>query len=163
MRALYIIGILLSIVFAIVTLYFAEVYLQLSLSFTKYHGNENDGVLDSIQINMNKIAATWMFVSLLFFIYFIVMDIIGLVRIKRKITKVLSVMGLLITGIMLSWAIVVISLTWKISVLEVVGMYLIYALLYFVFSIAGLIQAVKWRNQNYIKTDESVLDDLLKT
>lgn len=159
MRAFYIIGIILSVVFVIVTGYFLEEYQSARWSYYDYtYGSSGN---DTMYYKMREITFTWAVVSLFFFLYYIAVDIVGLIKIKRATTKVLSIIGLSISGIMLAWNFLVMSSPSGISVDEVGGAWVLYAFMYLAFSIVGLVQAVKWRNRNKVKVNDQILDDLL--
>lgn len=159
MRAFYIIGIVLSVAFIFVTGYFIEEYQSARWSYYDYSYGSSG--YNSSYYRANEVTFNWAVVSVFFFLYFIAVDIIGLVKIKRTTTKVLAIIGLSISGLMLAWNFLVMSSPSHISVDEVAGAWMLYSLLYLAFSIVGLVQAVKWKNRNIANANEQVLDDLL--
>lgn len=161
MRAFYILGIIFSILLIIVTGYFIAEYQSARYSYYSYDYSYNSYGSDSSYYEMREVTSNWAITTLFFFLYYIAVDILGLVKIKRTTTKVLSIIGLSLSGIMLFWDLLVISSPGGISVDEVGGVWVLYALIYLAFSIVGLVQAVKWKNRNKLNSNDKVLDDLL--
>jgi len=163
MRALYIIGIVLSIGLITTTIYYTEEHQSVYYSSYSYdsYGYDSYGGYDDTYYRKAEITFEWAVVSLFFFLYFIATDILGLVKIKRTTTKVLGIIGLSLSGIMLLWDLAVLSSPSGISINEIGGVWALYSLVFLAFSIVGLVQAVKNLKQAPAAKKDTVLDELL--
>lgn len=151
MKALYIIGIVLSVIFMFVIGYFiAEVessryagYMyDYSSSYSSY-GSYNYGYNSYVDYGRED-TFIGAIVSFFFFAFFILAGILGLVKTKTKTNKVLSIIGLSLSGIFFFWNLAVMVDPGGISYDEVGGGYGFYTFVMLAFMIVGLVQAVKY-------------------
>lgn len=146
-KAFYIIGIVFSVIFTFVVGYYvAEVaaarfdylFSDLSSYSSSYYSSYSSS---SEYKDLTFSASLW---SLFFIATFIAIDLLGLLNIKTKTTKVISIIGLCISGIFLLWNFAVMFSDGGITFDEVGGAYIFYCLIMLAFSIIGLIQAVRF-------------------
>ena len=154
-RAFFIVGIVFSVIFMFVTSYYAEEvqsarwsawdsysyssYDYDSYSYPSYNSYSYD---NSDDLTME--AGLW---SLFFFLCFITIDILGLMKVKTKTMKVLGIIGLCFSGIFLLWNFLVIFDPGAISFDEVAPAWILYCLIMLAFTIVGLIQSVRYYKQ----------------
>ncbi len=100
-------------------------------------------------------------VSFFFFLYFISMFILGLIKVKTTANKVFGIIGLSISGIFFLWNFLVIFDPGAISFDEVGGAWMLYSLIVLAFSIVGLVQAVKYKNLDRSGAITSGAQDIL--
>lgn len=164
MKALYIIGIVLSIGLISTTIYYTEEYSSVYYSsyYNSYDSYDYYGGYDDSSYKRAEITFEWAVVSMFFFLYFIALDILGIAKIKRTTTKVLAIIGLSLSGLMLLWDFAVMSSPRGISINEVGPVWAIYSIIFLAFSIVGLVQAVKFSNQKVAPVRDKVLDELLE-
>ncbi|MES2555684.1 MAG: hypothetical protein V4604_06010 [Bacteroidota bacterium] len=86
-------------------------------------------------------------ISLLFIFFFLTSDLLGLLKVKTKTTKVLSIIGLSFGGIFLFVDVIMILSPSSSSFDEGGGSLVFYGLIVLAFSIVGLIQSVRYSNQ----------------
>lgn len=156
-RALYIIGIVLSVVFIGVCGYYIAEYQQERFSYilsSSYYSS-----YDYASGNLTAITEEAGLVSLFFFLFFITADIMGLVKVKRKTMKVMGIIGLCISGIFLLWNLAMLAEPGAMSFDEVGGGFVFYALIMLAFSIVGLVQSVQFAKYGRTTTRKST--DLL--
>ncbi len=153
-KAFYISSLALSFIFLFVTAYYIQEvesarYASFSDSIYSYSSgyssyNYNSGSSETEEGGL---------VALLFLLFFITTDILGLVRIKRTTTKVLSIIGISIGGIFILWDVLMISSPSSISFDEVGAVFLLYSFVVIAFSIVGIIQSTRFsRTGNSSKT-----------
>lgn len=83
-------------------------------------------------------------ISLLFFFYFITVDIAGIAKIKLTTTKVLSIIGLSLSGIFLLWNFAMMAEPNSISFDEIGPAWILYSLVMLAFMIVGLVQSIRY-------------------
>jgi hypothetical protein len=134
-KTFYILGIVFSVVFFIVIAYYVEeVNSYDSYSYSSYYSYDSStGITSEAGI-----------ISVLFILFFIAMDILGLLKIKTRTIKVLSIIGLSLSGLFLLWAIAMLSDPGAISFDEAGPGFWLYALITLAFSITGLIQSIQF-------------------
>lgn len=142
MRALYIIGIVLSVVFIFVSGYFIE-----EASYERYSSYSNYSYDDPFTTYSYSSSgeSTFMagFISLFFFFYFTTVYIAGLIKIKRTTNKVLSIIGVSLTGILLLWNLLMMAEPASLSFDEIGPVWILYCLPTLAFMIVGLVQAIR--------------------
>lgn len=166
-KAFYITGIVLSVVLIIVGAYYStevskaridELFSTVDSYFDdyNYYGRSSSN-------RVSDYTFEGAFVSLFFFLFFIASDLLGLIRVKTNTTKVLSIIGLSLSGIFLLWNFLVMSSDGGISYDEVYPAYLLYCLVMLAFSIVGLVQSVRFSNRGNVKAPLSNVEskDLL--
>ena len=156
MRALYIVGIVLSVVFLFVIAFFvAEVE---SARYMSYYNYDYNNTYSSYSYNSfsnygSDETMTAAIVSFFFFVYFILTSIFGLIKVKTKTNKVLSIIGLCISGIFFLWNLLVMIDPGSLSFDEVGGGWAFYSLIMLAFMIVGLVQAVR-----FLKRAATIMD-----
>lgn len=150
-KAFYIVGIVFSVILMIITFYYADEvhsarmdalwddlysydyggYNSYSYSYSSYD-RDND---------LTEEAALW---SVFFILSFIAIDLLGLLKVKTKTTKVLSIIGLSLSGIFLFWSFGVMSSPGSMSFDEVAPGWLFYCLTMTAFTIIGLVQSIRY-------------------
>ena len=148
MRAFYIIGIVLSVVFVFVSAYFIE-----EVSYERYSSYAYNSYYDySTSYSYHSSGeSTFMagLISLVFFFYFTTVYIVGLVRIKRTTNKVLSIIGLSLTGILILWNLLMMVEPSSLSFDEIGPVWILFCFPTLAFMIVGLVQAVRSLNSTY--------------
>jgi hypothetical protein len=147
-KAFYITGIVLSVIFFFLIALYAEEtssarysdYYSYS-SYSDYNSYNSYRSYGSSASEYTTEAALW---SILFFLFFVATDILGLIKIKTKTTKVLSIIGLSISFIFLLWNFGVLSSPSSMSFDEVAPAWILYSFIFLAFSIIGLVQSVKY-------------------
>ena len=149
-RAFYIVGIVFSVVFLFVTAYYAEEvndarfeYLYSDLSSYGYD-NPYSYYSGSSYQDLTFEASLW---SLFFFLTFITVDLLGLLKVKTTTTKVLSIIGLCLSGLFLLWNFAVMASPGGLSFNEVSPGWAFYCLVMLAFGIVGLVQSVRYHKR----------------
>lgn len=149
-RAFYIVGIVFSIVFLFVAGYYSEAvdsakwesfYSSLASSYDDYGYSYNSYSYDYRADDLTVQAAMW---SLFFFLAFIAIDLLGLLKVKTKTMKVFAIIGLSISGIFLLWNFAVMASPGSLSFDEVFPAWMLYCFVMLAFSIVGLVQSVRY-------------------
>ncbi|MFK7784741.1 MAG: hypothetical protein AB8B56_06490 [Crocinitomicaceae bacterium] len=153
MKALYIIGIVLSVIFIFVIGFFiVEVESARYVSYLDYNYSDpysyNYSSYNSYSNYGEDETMLGAIVSFFFFAFFITAGILGLIKTKTKTNKVLSIIGLSFSGIFFLWNLVVMVDPGAISYDEVGGGYVFYTLVMLAFMIVGLVQAVKYAKRS---------------
>ena len=152
-KALYIVGIVFSVIFLILTFGYAEEvssarwtdYSYYSYDYYYYDYSASD-------LTMN--AALW---SLFFFLSFIAIDLLGLLKVKTKTTKILSIIGLSLSGMFVLWNFAVLSSPGSLSFDEVSPAWVFYCLAMLAFTIIGLIQSIRFgRKASAVEANQPV-------
>lgn len=165
-RALYIIGIVFSFIFLIVIGYYIEEvssarlsYLFSSFDFDYGYGSSYNSYGSSSEYkDLTVNGAIW---SALFILAFVGIQLVGLIKVKTKTIKVLSIVGLALSAIFLFWSLGVMASPGSMSYDEVGGGFGLYALIMMAFSIVGLIQSVRFLKremQPAVSKSEDLLD-----
>lgn len=146
-RAFYIVGIVFSVIFMVVTGYYAEEVDSAKMydlfssysydSYSSYSSYYSSGLAESYTSE----AATW---SLFFFLSFIAIDLLGLLKVKTTTVKVLSIIGLSLSGIFLLWNFVVLSSPGSVSFDEVAPAWIFYTMVMLAFTIIGVVQSSRY-------------------
>lgn len=156
MKAFYITGIVLSVIFMFVIGYFIDEVE--SARYSSYYYNSYSNPYDTYSsyssYNYNSydsgadetMAAA--IVSFFFFVFFILTSIFGLIKVKTTTNKVLSIIGLSISGIFFFWNFLVMFSPSSISFDEVGGGWGFYSLIMLAFMIVGLVQAIRYAKRS---------------
>jgi hypothetical protein len=151
MKALYIVGIVLSFIFLFVIAFFvSEVEsARFSSLFNSYSDPYGYNYGYSSYTNYGE-DETLMgaIVSFFFFAFFIFAGIMGLIKTKTKTNKVLSIIGLSLSGIFFFWNLLVMVDPGALSYDEVGGGFAFYSLIMLAFMIVGLVQAIKYARKS---------------
>lgn len=120
-------------------------YQSLSTSYDDYGGyNYGYDAYDYEADDLTVTAALW---SLFFFLSFIAIDILGLLKIKTATVKVFSIIGLSLSFIFLLWNFAVMADPGSLSFDEVYPGWVLYCLIMLAFSIVGLVQSVRYHKR----------------
>lgn len=161
MKAVYIVGIVLSFIFLFVIAFFvAEAESARYMSYYNYDYSNPYSNYSSYQDYGADDTFLGAIVSFFFFAYFILAGIMGLIKTKTKTNKVLSIIGLSLSGIFFFWNILVMIDPGSLSYDEVGGGYAFYSLVMLAFMIVGLVQAVRYSKQLATNTSTTPTDIL---
>jgi uncharacterized protein YneF (UPF0154 family) len=140
-RALYIIGIVCAVIFFFVTgFYIAETVDAGFNSIMRY----DDPYMSYYGVGRAEVTEEAAIVSIFFFILFMVIDLLGLIKVKTKTMKVMAILGLSFSGLFLIWNFAVLSSPGSMSFDEVGLAWLLYCMIMLAFSIVGLVQSAKY-------------------
>ena len=157
MKAFNIVGIILSLLFFCITGYYVAEVAKARFDFLYSDVGYYNGYVSNNSGALTTEIGVW---SLLFFLFFLMLFIFNLIKVKTKTSKVFSIIGLSFTVIFFLWNTAMLISPSSISFDEVGGGWIFYSLIMFAFSIVGLVQAVRYVNRViYKKTTE--IDDLL--
>lgn len=141
-KAFYIAGIVFSVIFLFTCgFYVAEVDAARSYAYMSYYSDATFYESLSWGTSATLEAAT---VSLFFFLAFITIDLLGLIKVKTTTMKVMGIIGLSISGIFLLWDFAVLSSPSSLSFDEVGVGFMFYCLIMLAFTIVGLVQSAKY-------------------
>lgn len=149
-KAFYIVGIVLAVIFMILGGYYSElvsdakwasIFSSFSYSDYGYNYGYDSGIDDDYTVEMGL----W---SLLFFLSFVTVDLLGLLKVKTKTVKILSIIGLSLSGIFLLWNFGMISSPGSLSFDELYPAWVFYSLVMLAFGVVGLIQSIRFEKQN---------------
>lgn len=150
-RAFYIVGIVFAVVFLFVGGYYAEEVdnakwssFYESISSYDDFGYSYNYDSDYEAEGLTVAAGLW---SLFFFLAFMAIDILGLLKIKTTTVKVFSIIGMSLSGIFLLWDFAVIASPGSLSFDEVYPGWVLYCLIMLAFSIVGLVQSVRYHKR----------------
>lgn len=161
MKALYIVGIVLSFIFMFVIGYFIQ-EVESARSFNYYNYNNPYGSYNYNSYYNNGSEDTMMaaIISFFFFTFFIFTSIIGMIKVKTITNKVFSIIGLSISGIFFLWNLLVMFSPSSLSFDEVGGGWGFYSLVMLAFMIVGLVQAVKYSKRTNVNSSPHSIDVL---
>lgn len=161
MKALYIVGIVLSFIFLFVIGFFiAEVESARYMNYMYSDPYSYDYAYSSYTNYGEDETMIGAIVSFFFFSFFILAGILGLIKTKTKTNKVLSIIGLSLSGIFFFWNLLVMIDPGALSYDEVGGGYIFYSFVMLAFMIVGLVQAIKYAKQPLANTATPVQDIL---
>ena len=147
-KAFYIVGIVFSIIFLFMGAYYAEEvssakWSSIFNSYSSYsdYGYSYGSLFEDDYKDITVTAGLW---SLFFFASFITIDLMGLLKVKTKTTKIFSIIGLSLSGIFLLWNFGVLSSPGSMSFDEVYPGWAFYCLVMLAFGIVGLVQSVRY-------------------
>lgn len=146
-RAFYIISMVLAIVFVIVGVYYsAEVkYARYDYYFSSGTAYGSYPVYGSESYAESSFQAG--LVSLLFILFFITTDLLGLIKVKTKTAKVMSIIGLSFGGLFLIMDLAVIAAPTDLPYDDAFPAFFLYALIVLAFSVVGLVQSIIFLNR----------------
>ncbi len=150
-KAFYIVGIVFSVVFIFLGAFYMD---EISSAERRdYYTNDYsygsyDYIYDSYNYSYSNEADDLTFeiavISMFFFLLFLAVDLLGLIKVKTRTTKVLSIIGISLSGIFLLWNFALMASGGGISYDEVYPAYVLYSLVILAFSIVGLVQSVRY-------------------
>lgn len=154
-KAFYIVGIVFAVIFLFLGAYYSE-----EVSSAKWNNFFNDYSYDyssydysysysdsNLDDEYTVEAGLW---SVFFFLSFTAIVLLGLIKVKTATNKVLSIIGLSLTGIFLIWNFIMISAPGSISFDEVYPGWVMYCNIMLAFSIVGLVQSIRFEKRNKI-------------
>lgn len=159
MKVLYIIALILTVVFGAVNIYFIIEYQEaysdyIWSSFSSY----DYGYYDYGFAEMHEITFNAALVSIVFMAFFILTFSLTLGKIKRMTAKVISIIGLSLTGLFFLLTFVPLSNPGGASWNEFGPVLLLLNLVLLAFNIVNLVQAVR---NNAPISNQSTVDDLI--
>lgn len=171
-KAFYIVGIVFAVIFSGVISYYSEEVSNARFDsfWNDYSSYSSYGYDDysysyydsSNDEDLTVEAALW---SLLFFLSFATIDLLGLLKVKTRTVKVMSIIGLSLTGIFLLWNFGVMSSPGSMSFNEVAPGWSFYAMAMLATSIVGLVQSVRYAKRQAqgvtVKEQNDTSSDLL--
>ena len=149
-KALYIVGIVFSFVFFCVSAYYVEEVssariMEMFSSFDSYGGyGSSYSSYSYLSSSASDLTTEAGLIALFFLLVVIFADIMGLVKIKTKTSKVFTIIGLALGGLFLLWDAVMLASPSSISYDEAGIGFTFYALIALAFSIVGLVQSVRY-------------------
>ncbi len=152
-KAFYIIGIIFAVLFMFVIGYYMEEvksarWRAWDIDFYGDFGSPSYSSFDGGN-SPSDLSFQAALLSLIFFLFYAAMDILGLVKVKTKTAKVLSIIGLCFTGLYLLWDLVVLTDPGALAFDDVGGGFVLYTLTMLAFSIVGLVQAIRYGKIKY--------------
>ncbi|MES2589385.1 MAG: hypothetical protein V4622_10420 [Bacteroidota bacterium] len=145
-----ILGLVFTLVFGIVILYymsevqdarFESLYSSLSSStYSSYPYSSPYSSYSSYSDSYSSLTEEAGVICLFFFLFFLYQFIFNLVKVKTKTSKVISIIGLSITGIFLLWDLLMIGDGGALSFDEVGAGFILFCMISLAFSIVGLVQ-----------------------
>jgi hypothetical protein len=155
-KAFYIVGIVFSIAFLMVTAYYSSAVDDARWEdYDLYASGYGLYTYD----NASALTEEAALISIPFFLLFIATDLLGLVKVKTKTTRAMSIIGLSISGILLLLDLFMMAESGNASFDEVGPVFGLYALVVLAFSIVGLIQSIRFQQRK--KPVGITSDDLL--
>jgi hypothetical protein len=149
MRAFFISAIVITLGFLV-----ADVYYMDEVSSARYSSYSSDyssysdpygysGYSDYGSSNDDEMTVEAGLVTMAFFLVYIVLFVLSLIKVKTKTMKVFSIIGLSLTGIIALWDGVMISSPGNISFDEIGGAWLFFGVVMIAFTIIGTIHSFK--------------------
>lgn len=149
MKAMNIIGIVLTVVLGVVTAYYVDevssAYWDSFFSSLDY--GSDYGFYDYGRSPGDLTFEAGLFM-MLFILFYSALYISNIVKVKTTTTKVLTIIGMSLTFIMLLWDVLMLISPRGISFHEVGPVYIIWGVINLAFCIVLLVQAVKYGNRN---------------
>lgn len=146
MRALYITSLVLWPIFFILLIYYSAEYDSARWNSYDYSYGYDYGYT-YYGPDHRDVGGEFALIAILFCLFACAKSILGLIKVKTSTNKVLSIIGLCVSGIMLLWSAAMAADPGGIGLNEVGPVYLIFIIIMLAFSIVGLIQAVKYHNR----------------
>jgi len=148
-KALYIVGIVFSFVFFCVSAYYVgEVssarIMEIFSSYDSYGSYSSYGSYNSYSTSASDLTTEAGLIALFFLLVVIFVDIMGMLKVKTKTSKVFTIIGLALGGIFLLWDVVMLTSPDSISYDEAGVGFTFYALIALAFSIVGLVQSIRF-------------------
>ncbi|GEM_PF-970341 len=156
-RAFYIVGIVFSVIFLFVTTYYEDAVSSARMDFwfsDFNYGYDSYNSFPSYDTSsyrdLTVAAALW---SLFFFLCFIAIHLLGLLKVKTTTSKVISIIGLSLSGIFLFWDLAVMASPGSLSFDEVAPGWGFYCMASLAFTIVGLVQSVRYLKRKDVATN----------
>jgi len=146
MRGFYITGIVLAAILFLFTIYYAEETRHARWRAYDYNYNSYNsygGYNYSSYSNDKEYTIEAGLISAFFFLFFIALEILTLIKLKTTTMKVLSIIGISITGIMILWDLLMLVDPGGISFNEVSEGWIIFAMIQTAFCIVGTVHAFR--------------------
>ncbi len=155
-KAFYISSLVLSVLFSVIVLYYIDL-----VASARYPDSFWDAP-DFYSLDQGAVKTeegAW--ISLLFFSFFCVTFLLGLIKIKRVTNRVLSIIGLSLTALFLLWDLVMLSSPSGLSFDEVGVGFFFFIPVIVAFSIVGIVQSNRFKKQGVLykqKVESDLLD-----
>jgi hypothetical protein len=151
-KALYIVGIVFSFVFFCVSAYYVEEVssariMDIFSNYDSFGGYSSYSSYNSYSTSASDLTTEAGLIALFFLLVVIFVDIMGMLKVKTKTSKVFTIIGLALGGIFLLWDIVMLTSPDSISYDEAGVGFTFYALIVLAFSIVGLVQSIRFGKQ----------------
>ncbi len=145
-QAVNIVGLAFTLIFSIVIFYYAEEVSDAKLdslfsSMSSYSSYSSPySYYSSFESNLDdELTEEAGWISLIFIAYFIFQFIFNLLQVKTKTNKVISIIGISLSGIWLAWDLMMIGSPGALSFDEIAPGFLFYVMAVIAFSIIGLV------------------------
>ncbi|MGV3629696.1 MAG: hypothetical protein ACO1O6_00725 [Bacteroidota bacterium] len=145
-QAVNIVGLAFTLIFSIVIFYYAEEVSDAKLdslfsSMSSYSSYSSPySYYSSFESNLDdELTEEAGWISLIFIAYFIFQFIFNLTQVKTKTNKIVSIIGLSLSGIWLAWDFLMIGSPGALSFDEIAPGFLFYVMTVIAFSIIGLV------------------------
>lgn len=145
-RVLNIFTIIASFIFIVICAIFiktvSDARLEVLLDKLTYDPNSTPRYADSLgdSVKLTKNAGI---TCMLFLLFYAMVGVITLIKLKTKTMKIISIIGISFTAIMLIWDLLVISSSGAITFDEVGRTYILFGLMQLSFSIVGTVHAFR--------------------
>ncbi|WP_294669564.1 hypothetical protein [uncultured Fluviicola sp.] len=155
-KAFYVSSLVLSVLFSVIIIYYIDL-----VASARYPDSFWDAP-DFYSLDQGAVKTeegAW--ISLLFFSFFCVTFLLGLIKIKRVTNKVLSIIGLSVSALFLLWDLGMLSSPSSISFDEVGVAFFLFTPMVLAFSIVGIIQSDRFKKQGVLykqKVESDLLD-----
>lgn len=151
MKALNIIGIVFSVLLIGVAGYYID-----EVSSARYLSYYSDYSYGSSSSSITEEGGV---TTMIFFLFFVFLFIMNMVKVKTTSSKVFSIIGLSLTVLAMAWDGLMISSPSHISYDEVGPAWIIYGLITLAFTIVHLVQSVKYGRKLKQPQSDTILDD----
>ena len=164
-KALYIVGIVFSFVFFCVSAYYVEEVssariMDIFSSYDSYGGYSSYSSYNSYSTSASDLTTEAGLIALLFFVVYVFTEIMGLIKVKTKTSKVFTIIGIVLGGLFLLWDAAVLANPGSLTYDEAGIAFTFFTLITLAFSIVGLVQSVRFgRRKNRVKNPSNDLLD----
>lgn len=157
MKIFYIIALVLSVIFGVVIFYYIDSVHSARMDYIFSDYLDYGGGYNYSYNEAPRITTEGALITILFMIFYALLYSFTLAKIKTTTAKVMSIIGVSITGIFILWDLAVLASPGGISYDEAGFGFLFYAIIMLAFCIVNLVQASKGSN---VMESEIVLDDV---
>lgn len=146
-KAFYIAGTALSVIFIFVCAYYASEVSSARI-MSVFEAIDSFDFSTPLYSSAEVLTEEAGIVIIFFLLFFLATDLLGLLFVKTKTTKVMSIIGISLCSLFLIWDLLMLSSPGGISFDEVGPVFLLYGLLVLAFNIVGIVQSVRYSNRN---------------
>ena len=161
-KALYIVGIVFSFVFFWISAYYVEVTgnVRIMEMWSNYDGYSGINTFSYYSSSASDLTTEAGLIALLFFVVYIFTEIMGLIKVKTKTSKVFTIIGIVLGGLFLLWDAAVLANPGSLTYDEAGIGFTFFTLITLAFSIVGLVQSIRFgRRKNRVKNPSNDLLD----